>query len=223
MKQQINTKYIYLSHIIDEKTPTYGNRDSFLSEAKSEISNGDSSNSSKWIFTTNHLGTHIDVPNHFISKGKKIDDYLADSWVFNKIQLINVPCTGAKLIDEEVRDYLFSEYVELIIIKTGFEYFRNQEIYWKNNPGLSHKLADYLKNKYPKLRAIGFDFISLTSFEFRDEGKKSHYSFLNSPRELLIIEDMMLKELQKDPEEVIILPVRIKNGNGAPVTIIAKL
>ena len=56
---------ILLSHILNSDTPSYGNRDRFIIEEPSQISEGASANSSKWTFSTNHLGTHIDMPKHF--------------------------------------------------------------------------------------------------------------------------------------------------------------
>ena len=56
---------ILLSHIYDQNTPSYGNRDRISIEEISEICKGATSNSTKWTFSTNHFGTHIDMPKHF--------------------------------------------------------------------------------------------------------------------------------------------------------------
>lgn len=47
-------KVIFLSHILDENTPTYGNRNKFIIEKKSDISKGDVANDST-INTTVHI------------------------------------------------------------------------------------------------------------------------------------------------------------------------
>ena len=65
------SNYILLSHIISSNTPSYGNRDSVEIRSKSSIENGETANTSTWIFSNNHIGTHIDVPKHFSNDGMK--------------------------------------------------------------------------------------------------------------------------------------------------------
>ena len=66
--------YIRLSHIITNNAPSYGDRDKFRSIINSSITNGSSANTSKWNFTNNHIGTHIDVPRHFCDEGLRTLD-----------------------------------------------------------------------------------------------------------------------------------------------------
>ena len=79
---------IFLSYPLDQNTPTYGNRDKFIIEPKSQISNGVGANTSSWTFTNNHLGTHMDTPNHFYNSGKKTLDYIAEDFCFDLICFI---------------------------------------------------------------------------------------------------------------------------------------
>ncbi|RYZ80474.1 MAG: hypothetical protein EOP04_25820 [Proteobacteria bacterium] len=72
--------------------------------------------------------------------------------------------------------------------------------------------------------AIGLDSISLTGFQNREVGRAAHKEFLAGPNPILIIEDMNLEALQgKTPSSVIVLPLRILSGDGAPCTAIAKM
>ena len=74
-----------LSHILDSNTPSYGNRDHLNIEETSQISKGASANSSRWVFETNHLGTHIDMPKHFFDDGQTLTDFPLDFWIFKTI------------------------------------------------------------------------------------------------------------------------------------------
>lgn len=212
---------ILLSHIIDEETPTYGNRDKFIIEENSRISNGESANSSKWIFTTNHLGTHIDMPKHFFDNGQTLTDVPVDFWVSDKVQLIDVPCVNAKLIEiDDIREHVNME-TEILLIRTGYEKYRKLDKYWKDNPGLSASLGIWLREKRPNIRIVGFDFISLTSWKYRNEGKKSHKAFLNLNVEgnpICVIEDMKLQNIKIPLNRIVISPIFILNSNGSPVT-----
>ena len=219
------SNYILLSHFLDENIPSYGDRDQLIIENISRIEDGKSANSSKWTFTNNHLGTHIDVPQHFFDTGKTVTDYSANEWIFNKIQLIDVPCEQARLIGkEDVKSKINSE-TNLLFIRTGYEKYRSLDKYWNDNPGLAPELGLWLRENFRNLRVIGFDFISLTSWKFREIGKEAHRTFLdpdggNQP--IRIIEDMSFKSINSELCEVFIVPLFIKKSNGSPVTVFAK-
>ena len=68
-----------------------------------------------------------------------------------------------------------------MIIKTGYGAYRSLDKYHNDNPGLNSSLANVLKDRFSKLRGIGFDFISLTSWMsspgFNVEGLKGPEPF----------------------------------------------
>lgn len=216
---------LFLSHPYTSETPSYGNRDMVKVTVNSSIRSGETANSSCWIFTNNHIGTHIDVPFHFNDNGKKVADYVAKDWFFSNVGLIDVPCEKATLITErEVQKFDINLEVEILLIRTGFEENRGKDNYWNDNPGLSADLAVYLRNTFPKLRCVGFDFISITSWKFRKEGRESHKAFLAPNRNenpILAIEDMSLKNIKNKIDWLVVAPIIVEDGNGAPVTVIA--
>jgi len=215
---------ILLSHIIEPETPTYGNRDSFIIEGSSQIADGSSANSSKWTFTTNHLGTHIDMPKHFFEEGYTITDVPLNFWISDKVQVIEVPCTEAKLIEIKQLSKEINNETEILLIKTGYEKFRNTDKYWNDNPGLLANMGTWLRKNRPNIKIIGFDFISLSSWKFKEEGKEAHRVFLNpkgTGDPICIIEDMSLCNISDLIKKIIISPVFVKCTNGSPVTIFA--
>ena len=221
--------YICLSHIISQNTPSYGNRDRIILRTNSSIKQGETANSSCWIFSNNHIGTHIDVPYHFSETGKKTFEIPIDEFIFNKVQLININCNNACLIGVnhlEKYSSIIERDIELLLIRTGFERFRGDEKYWNDNPGLAPELADYLRTNYPLLRCVGFDFISLTSWKYRVEGRLSHKEFLcpeTEKKEILIIEDMSLKDVNSRIKQLIVAPLMVEDGNGGAVTVFAQI
>lgn len=224
MKNRIN-----LSHVICKDTPSYGNRDHILINKNSSIKDGETANTSSWSFSNNHIGTHIDTPNHFSEKGKKSYEIDINNFFFNEVQVIDLPCNKAKLIESndllKFKDSLSPD-LELLLIRTGYEKYRQKNKYWNDNPGLSSELANFLRKTFPELRCVGFDFISLTSWKFRDEGKKSHLAFLcpsDDEKEILIIEDMKLSEIKSNINKVIVAPIFVEDGNGGAVTVFAEL
>jgi arylformamidase len=220
-------KIIYLSHPYNDSTPSYGDRDQVEISPNSSIQSGETANSSRWVFTNNHIGTHVDVPYHFDLSGKEILDYAPREWIFNKVGLVDIHCEEAHLIEaQDLLDDSIDSDIELLLIRTGFERYRGGEKYWKDNPGISSKLPEYLRKQFPQLRCVGFDFISITSWRHRDIGRESHLAFLKPPENqcpLLAIEDMSLNNINGNIDWAIVSPLLIQNGNGSPVTVFANL
>lgn len=218
------SKYVLLSHVLKQDTPSYGNRDKVIIRVNSCIRGGETANSSCLVLSNNHIGTHIDVPRHFSDNGKRTTDYPIGDYVFEKCQVIDVPCDNARLITISDLKGLHED-DDLLLIRTGYEAKRGKDEYWNNNPGLDPKLADELREKCPNIRCVGFDFISVTSWQHRAEGRLAHKNFLapdNGDREIWAIEDMSLMNAPDKIEKVVIAPLLVEDGNGTAVTVIAE-
>ena len=220
------SRYALLSHVLRQNTPSYGNRDKVIIRVCSSIKVGETANSSCLILSNNHIGTHIDVPRHFSIDGMRTIDYTIADFVFENCVLVEIPRDSACLLKpSDFDNLLIKRNVDLLLIRTGFEAKRGTDDYWNNNPGLSPDLASYFRGKYPKLRCVGFDFISVTSWKFRKEGRLAHKSFLtpeNGAKEIWVIEDMSLVYAPLMINRVIVSPLLAEDGNGAPVTVIAE-
>jgi len=221
------TKHVYLSYILDENTPTYGNRNQFFCEKKSDISKGDVANDSS-ISTTVHIGTHIDMPYHFFEKGQTIENFGIDYFTSEKVLYIDMIPNDIILKDDllELLDKVENkpEY-EFLIIKTGICERRNKEEFWKTNYGFDPSIATYIRKYFSNIRIIGFDSISVSSFANRMLGREAHRAFLDPKKPLLILEDMDLRELDKDSKiaAMDIVPLRIAKCDGLPCTVLAKV
>lgn len=221
--------YIRLSHVISQDTPAYGDRDKIFIKDNSSIQKGDTANSSCWIFSNNHIGTHIDSPRHFASDGMKTQDFPIADFFFSTIKMVDLSCSEGILIGIKEFEQVESQIpldVELLIIRTGYEDYRKSPKYWNDSPGLAAELADYFRGKFPNLRCVGFDFISLTSWNYRPEGRISHRAFLcpeNGAKPLLVVEDMALGHIKSPLKAVVIAPLLVEDGNGGAVTIFAEV
>lgn len=169
------------------------------------------------------MGTHVDVPFHFDKDGKKIDDYPASHWLFKKAFLLELTVAPDEIFHLEKTTAEIPADCDLLLLRTGFEKFRSEEKYWKNNPGLSKESGSFLKSRFPKLRAVGFDFISLTAFQHRELGRQAHREFLFSDNgePVCIIEDMKLSEWKRSYANVAVVPLLMSRADGAPVTVLA--
>ncbi|MCK4364505.1 MAG: cyclase family protein [Thermoplasmatales archaeon] len=220
--------FIQLSYKIDVNTPAYGGKQGFLLTPSSSIEKGDSANTAKWEFP-NHIGTHIDFPYHFFQNGQTVEDFPTDFWFISgeKIQIleINLPDDELLIKLEYINKNNLNSDAELIIFKTGIGKYRNEDRYWEHNPGISIKTAEWIRENFKKIRIIGFDSISISSWQHQDIGRQVHKKLLDPKKPVLFIEDMDLSKVDENTifKTVVIAPMMVKHSDGGPCTILAEV
>lgn len=217
---------VWLSYPLDENSPAYGGGKALTRKNLKCIDTGDNCNQVELTFS-NHLGSHVDAPKHFIDTGKTLDRYSPSEWVFNKPLVLDIHISPNEMITPEHINDLLEKYKsrdpDLLLLRTGFFAKRQEDIYWNENPGISNDVALYLESRFPALKSIGMDTISLSSFQNREMGKISHHEFLS--RGFRIFEDLALGNIPKNKtlQKVLALPLQFSNADGAPCTIIGWL
>ena len=213
----------YLSYYLSNDTPLYGNSLGIELSSEKKIHLGDSCNTLNLSFP-NHSGTHIDLPYHFNPDGKTLDDYPVKFWQFNQVELADLSgkVDDGQIIEPTLFTGFRNKKTELLLIKTGYGIYRGSDRYTLTPPGLSADLAPFLRAKLPKLRCIGMDLISISSYSNRSEGRKAHHAFLNPNKgePILLIEDMNL-DTDGPFNKIIVAPLLIDKADGTPCTIIA--
>lgn len=222
-------RYEILSYPINAATPMYGNAHAPIVIPFSQIANNDTSNSFI-ISLHNHTGTHIDAPKHFINSGKPISGYTLDELIFNHPVIINCQKDDACLIRPDDLNVASNQLqiADCLVLRTGFGRFRNEERYRTHNPGIAAETIQLIRREYPFIRCIGIDSISISSFQYRNEGKEAHRAAFVEQSDfgepLLLIEDMKLDAvLEEKLRTLIVLPWQIDGVDGAPCNIIAIL
>jgi kynurenine formamidase len=226
--EEIKQTWLYLSHAWGADCPSYGNGKKIEVSPVSCMGRGDSCNKVE-IRATNHDGSHMDFPRHFSKRGAVVTDYEAAFFVFNAVSLAwfdSLPW-GTLLAPQELERQLpfdADPNTELLLIRTGAGSHRSSDEYWRRGIGLGLGCADFLRVRFPKLRAIGLDTLSITSYEHRETGREVHREFLDHASPILILEDLTFEALQMHrTSQVIALPLRIAEADGAPCTVIASV
>lgn len=213
---------VLLSHVLDSKTPSYGGLSASIQlETISSIAKGDSA-SSYHMKLRNHVGTHVDCPAHFFAEGSAPTEYDADTWLFTKPQLIDVRPEPGDLLSSATVAGLRDD-ADLILFRSGWSERRHTEDYQTNNPGIHPELAARLR-RVPGLRAIGIDWVSISSFAHRETGREAHRILLDPNAEgspLLLIEDMVIPKSLREPLHVIVAPLLVAGIDSAPCTVFA--
>lgn len=216
------SKKLRLSHTLANDTPTYGGFSKVeISDLKS-IEKGDTANMSSLAFN-NHCGTHVDFPKHFIVEGKSGDEYTAEAFIFDYVQVIEIPKTEGMIENSDFSGIEFNSNCEFLIIKSGIEKYRGEEKFYSDYPGMAGQTAEFLLEKMPGLRAIGFDMISHSSIKNREEGRRSHREYLG--RGIWIVEDMHLSEINSSTniKRLTVAPLLFEGCDGAPVTVFGEI
>ena len=217
--------WIFLSYPLNNNAFGYGDGDRFELNQTRSICCGDTSNNSAFKMPT-HYGTHIDYPFHFSDNGKTSSDYQATDFIFNHVNIVE--------INDKVENYLIkninldltqvNKNCDFLIIKTGFCNKRLSQEYWEYGYGFHPETAVYLKQNLPNLKAIGFDLISLNSYQNRPVGREAHKAFLIE-NDILIIEELNLLNITKSTEinQLIVAPLLLEKADGAPCRIFANI
>jgi len=214
--------WTYLSYPLNSNAFGYGNGDRFELKQIRSMCCGDTSNNSEIKMPT-HYGTHIDFPFHFNEKGKTSSAYQAVDFVFLKVGVVEISndVEGFLIKNNNLNLKELNSNIDFLIIKTGFCNKRNTNEYWEKGYGFHPETALFLKNNFPNLKAIGFDLISLNSYQNRPIGREAHKAFLIE-NDILIVEDLDLREITAKTKiiQLILAPLLIEDADGAPCTIL---
>ena len=139
---------VTLSYNLNSKTPSYGGRNQVSIRHFEKIDEGSTANSYKINFY-NHMGTHIDCPNHFYNSGKKISDFTINDLIFKNPEIIDVNLESKNEISLETINDNFSRDADIIFFRTFFSKKRNSRDYIYEYPFFSSELATNLINECP--------------------------------------------------------------------------
>jgi len=213
--------WLFLSHVMDKDTPAYGGGKGLEVDRVRDMKKGDSCNASMLAFS-NHLGSHVDAPLHFVDGGKAVADFAVNEWIFTKPLIVDVPVEDGTVLKVSHFETALSnaDDGDLLLIRTGFETKRNQDVYWSNAPAYDPELAGYFHDCLPSLKAVGLDTISIGSPNHRAMGHAVHQAFLGQG--LRIFEDLALNIVPANSELQVVfaLPLLFQNADGAPCTMI---
>ena len=206
-------------------TPAFDNGPSLTITPMKEIKKGGSSNSYT-MSLQNHLGTHVDAPNHFDENGKPLSSFSMEDLTFTRPYLVDIPKKESELITRsDLTPHKGAiEVTDLLLLRTGFQALRtaDPQKYSTQNPGLSADAAEFLATGFKDLRALGLDLISLSPVQNRDEGRRAHSALLKG-RDFFIIEDMDLSKCPSKLSKVLVVPLFVEGVDSAPCTVITDI
>lgn len=189
---------IDLSMAIDENTPVYPGDPK--PEVKKVATIAENGWNEKRISFNSHFSTHIDAPYHMLEDGKKLDEFPLDKFVGEAV-VLDFANPDLELVKED----------DIVFFYTG----QTEKDLFKDYPKISKELAQKLIDK--KVKIVGLD-----SFTPDDEPFEIHKMFFRN--DILIVENLVnLKQLVGKRFECTIFPLKIRDADGAPCRVVARI
>jgi arylformamidase len=155
-----------------------------------------------------HSGTHMDAPVHFLRGGKRLDE-MPLSAVIGPARVIAIRDPECITV-EELRPHRIRR-GERILFKT-----RNSARVWKTDAFtkefvyLSTEAGEFLAAR--RVRTVGVDYLSVGGYE--KNGPEVHRALLTAG--IWIIEGLDLSRVRPGEYDLICLPIKIAQSDGAP-------
>jgi arylformamidase len=218
-----------LSFTLTENAPAPGGRAALHIQVDETLDMGKPGNT--YYYTAwNHAGTHMDAPGHMLAGGHVATDVDINDLVFTHVVSVDVPKGDDDLVMAKDMEPYASRLADcdLLLLRTGFTQFRSTAPlrYRDHNPGLSVDVAEYLAGpRFPQLRAIGIDAISMAAAAKVEEGIAAHKILFSGRHKspIYLIEDMNVPASLNDVRRVIVVPLYIMGLDSCPCTILAEL
>jgi arylformamidase len=161
-----------------------------------------------------HTGTHVDTFSHFKPQGLSLDAMSLEPYL-GKAFVVEVPDTDTLTPEDLAKAGLESLQgwgeIKRLLLKT-----RNSETLWSQRPfdeqfaHLTPEAADYLVRL--DIGLLGVDYLSVDGYHA--QGAPVHHRLMDHGT--YILEGLCLKDVPVGWYELLCLPLKIHNGDGAP-------
>lgn len=181
-------------------------------ERKATIGKDDARyNLSRYCFGS-HAGTHVDSPRHFIEDGQAVDS-ISLEMLIGRVRVVELtaPCIDETALEE----FDFTADMR-VFFKTRNSYLWAQKKFVEDYVAITPGAARALVNN--GIKVVGIDYLSVEKFGSQDF--ETHLTLLNAG--IIIIEGLDLREVEPADYEMVCLPLKIKDGDGAPARVILR-
>ncbi len=206
-----------MGRIIDITVPIFSGMPFYPGDPGAEvvrtqlISEGHVSNLSKLILGS-HTGTHVDAPRHF-KDGKTGVDRIELDVMVGPARVIDLTETAEVISRKDLEDAGI-EGVTRLLMKTSNSRLLSEGSFLEDYVALSEEAAKYLLEA--GVRLVGIDYLSIE--RFRSETFGVHHSLLGAG--VVILEGVDLGMVDAGDYELVCLPLKIRDGDGAPARVI---
>ncbi|MGD8791022.1 MAG: cyclase family protein [Anaerolineae bacterium] len=168
------------------------------------------------LHLSSHTGTHVDAPFHFEQQGVTVDK-LPLELLMGPAFVAEVDRLESKAIGVyDLASVPVPKGTARLLIKTENSYYwedREPE-FQRNFIHLNHRAARWLVGGGIKL--VGVDYLSVDAFQSKEH--RVHHMLLSAG--VVIVEGLDLSRVPAGPCQLVCLPLKIKDGDGAPARVL---
>lgn len=167
-----------------------------------------------------HCGTHMDAPRHFLADGETIDNQPLEACIGPARLLDLTPTEPRELITpERLSPWIDSiKAGDRLVLRTDWSKRHGTSEYRDALPRVSLELARWLVDRGVSL--IGVEPPSVADVNNSEELTTVHRTLLGAG--IVIVEGLSnLDQITQDAFQLIVLPLKVHDGDGAPVRAVA--
>lgn len=165
--------------------------------------------------TGNHFGTHFDAPSHVLEEGAGMDVFTFDQFIGPAVVYDLTDIEGNEILLEHVAAVATDEAVRVLFKTRNTTQGLLEKPFTEDYVALSGDAAAWLAAQGVKL--VGIDYLSI---QRRGSDGRAHMELAR--QNIAIIEGLYLKDVRAGEYELIALPLRLADGDGAPARVILK-
>ena len=207
MSKRPGKAWVDVSVTIKEGMAHWPNNPDIRITQQLSIANGDVCNVTA-LSLGSHTGTHMDGPLHFIRDGQSLDTMPIEATIgpARVIQVRDPESIKVKHLEpHKIRRG------ERILFKTlNSAKSWQSDAFDENFVYISREAAQYLADR--KILTVGVDYLSVGGF-FQD-GVETHHAILGAG--IWIIEGLNLAKIKPGQYDLVCLPLKVLNSDGAP-------
>jgi len=194
---------------ISPTMPTYPGDPAVMIDHVLQIAQGDNANVSRLSFG-NHTGTHLDPPIHFIPGGKTVDQ-LDLNTLYGPVRVVDMTHIEHAITAQDLERIKLPRRAVRILFRTRNSDLWERPGFQKDFVAFAWDAAQWLVNRGIKL--VGIDYLSAELYDASEP--RTHRTLLGAG--VIIVEGLNLKAITPGNYILACLPIKIKDGDGAPV------
>jgi arylformamidase len=165
-----------------------------------------------------HTGTHCDAPRHFVPGGRTVDELPLEIFI-GKARVLNFSAIApsTELGPEDFERLLGDTKAERLILRFDWDKHWGTLNYYNDHPYISDEAAHWLVDRGVRLLAMDTPQVD-NSKNGRGSGNDSPVHKIMLGAGVVFVEYCCnLKAISQQVVDLVVLPLKLKEGDGAPV------
>lgn len=220
----MNRRFVDLTMVIEEGMQTFPTYWHPFVEITQLGRHGLENRETRKIVLGTHTGTHIDAPRHFVADGATVDNIPLDQLVGPASVIDLTPFGASQEVGPcDLEAALGDRSATRVLLRFGWDRQLGSMAYYSESPYLSEAAAQWLIDR--GCRLVGMDTAMPDNPKNGSSSPKdspNHKAFLSNGT--ILLEYLVnLAAIDQPVVQLVVAPMKIRNGDGAPARVFAIL